>query len=95
MSTVVSLLFCVLLGVMVKVQGWWALLWFPVGFVSSLFISAQMILPVILGIPLAIKLVHTGKMRRGVFGAICLSPLIWCVVLIAASFGVGFFWPVA
>ena len=45
-----------LLGVMIKAHGVAALLWVPVGFVFGLFVTAQMVLPLLLGLPRAIRL---------------------------------------
>lgn len=95
MSTIVGLAFCLLLGVSTKASGIAALLWFPLGFFSALFVTAQMILPIIMGLPRAIRLVSTREMRGAVFGAILITPLIWFVLLFLVGFLVGFFWPSA
>ncbi len=91
MYGIVGLAFCLLLGVSIANQGWTAVIWVPVGFVFGLFATAQMVLPIILGLPRAIGLVVKGQMRPPVFGAIILTPVIWLVSLAAA----GFFWPAA
>jgi hypothetical protein len=91
MKTIVGLAFCVLLGVSIRGQGWTALLWVPAGFVFGLYATAQIVLPIILGLPRAIALVVKGQMRSAVFGAMILAPVIWLVSLAAA----GFFWPAA
>jgi hypothetical protein len=91
MYTIIALACCLLTGVMVRFQGITALLWVPVGLVFGLFVSAQQILPIIMGLPRAIRLVHNRQMRPAVFGRIILTPVIWFVLLFAA----GFFWPKA
>src|SRR6266542_4389577 len=93
MYTLTALVFCVLLGVMVRVQGWSALLWFPLGFVVSIFATAQMVLPLLLGFPRAIRLVSTQQMRAAVFGRILLTLLIWTVLIFGGLFAIGFLSP--
>lgn len=93
MSALIGLLFCVLLGVTVKVQGIAALLWFPLGFIVALYISAQIILPLLLGLPRAIGLVSKRQMRLGVIIRLLVTPLIWVVLVFGVLFLVGFFWP--
>src|SRR5947199_210191 len=48
---------------MVKAQGWFALLWAPLGFIIGLFVTARIALPILLGLPRAIQLVSSGEMR--------------------------------
>jgi hypothetical protein len=95
MWTIIGLLFCVLLGVMVKAQGFIALLWFPLGFVIGLFVSAQIVLPIVLGLPRAIRLVSRGAMRPAVYLRLLVTPFVWLVLLFAIFFLVGFSWPSA
>jgi hypothetical protein len=89
MYAIIGILFCLLLGIMVKEQGFAALLWVSLGFTIGLFVSAQIILPLILGPPRAARLVTKRQMRAAVFGRIIATPLIWLVAL----FVVGFLWP--
>ena len=89
MYAIIALVFCLLLGVMIKAQGITALLWVPLGFAIGLFASAQMLLPILMGLPRAIRLVAKRQMRSGVIGRIFVTPLIWFVLL----FVVGFLWP--
>ena len=91
MKSITGLTFCLLLGISIAGQGWTALFWVPIGFAFGLYATAQIILPIILGLPRAIALVVKGQMRSAVFGAIILTPVIWLVSLAAA----GFFWPAA
>ena len=95
MHTIVALAFCLLLGVMVKAEGISALLWTPLGFAFGLFITAQMLLPLILGLPRAVRLVAKGQMRAAVLGRILVTPIIWFALLIAVGFGLGILWPSA
>ena len=95
MNTIIGLTFCILLGVMIKAQGIAALLWVPIGFVFGLFVTAQMVLPLILGLPRAIRLVSKRQMRTAVFGSIILTPMIWLVQLTVGGFLLGWFWPSA
>jgi hypothetical protein len=89
MYAIIGLVFCILLGVMTRAQGVAALLWVPLGFAVGLFLSAQMILPLILGLPRAVRLVARRQMRAAVFAQIIAIPVIWSVAL----FVVGFLWP--
>ncbi len=95
MKAIIGLVLCMLLGVSIGHQGWTALFWVPLGFVFGVFTTAQVVLPLIQGLPTAIKLVAKGQMRPAVFGAIILTPVIWGVILAAAGFLVGWFWPAA
>ena len=93
MQAVIAILFCLLSGVIVAAQGIWALLWFPLGFVISLFITAQIALPIMLGLPRAIRLVSCGEMRSGVYPRLLFAPVLWIVLVFVIPFLVGFFWP--
>ncbi len=95
MKTIIALLFCFLLGGMVIAQGWIALVWFPLGFVISVFVTAQIALPIILGFPRAIRLVSRGEMRSAVYARLLIVPLLWVVMLFVIPFLIGFFWPSA
>jgi len=94
-QTITALLFFLLLGVMVKAQGWFALLWVPLGFVISLFVTAKIALPILLGLPRAIHLVSSGEMRAAVYRRLVFTPVLWIVHLSVILFLVGFFWPSA
>jgi hypothetical protein len=90
---VIALLFCLFLGVMLKVQGFSALLWLPVGFVISLYVTAQIALPVMLGMPRAIRLVANRQMRAGVFIRLLVVPAIWAMAVFGGLFLLGYFRP--
>lgn len=93
MQTIIALLFCLLLGVMLKVQGFSALLWLPFGFLISLYVTAQIALPLMLGMPRAIRLVAKRQMRAGVFFRLLVVPAIWAGVVFGGLFLLGYFWP--
>ena len=80
---------------MVKAQGWFALLWLPLGFITGLFVTAQIALPILLGLPRAIHLVSSGEMRAAVYRRLLFSPVLWIVHLSVILFLVRFFWPSA
>jgi len=94
-QTIIALLFFSLLGVMANAQGWFALLWVPLGFVISLFVTAKIALPILLGLPRAVHLVASGEMRAAVYRRLLFTPVLWIVQLAAIVFLVGFFWPSA
>jgi hypothetical protein len=94
-QTIIALLFCLLLGVMVKTQGWFALLWLPLGFAIGLFATAQILLPIMLGLPRAIRLVSRREMSSRVYTRLLITPILWVVALFVLLFLIGFFWPSA
>jgi len=95
MYALIGWAFSLLSGVMLVYQGISALLWTPLGGVIALYATAQIVLPLLLGIPRAIKFVRKGEMRPAVFGRIILAPISWLVILFIVSFGIGFCWPSA
>jgi hypothetical protein len=95
MNAIIGIAFCVLLVVSIKASGVGALLWFPVGFVVALFVAAQILLPITLGLPRAIRLVSRREMRAAIFGRLLLTPLVWFILLFVLLFLIGFFWPSA
>jgi len=94
-QTIIALLFCLLLGLMVKAQGWFAVVWVLLGFVIGFFIAARIALPILLGLPRAIHLVSSGEMRAAVFRRLLIPPLLWIVLLSVILFLVRFFRPSA
>jgi hypothetical protein len=76
-QTIIALLFCVALGVMVMAQGWSALLWVSLGFFVGLFVTARIALPILLGLPRAIRLVASGEMRAAVYRRLLFAPALW------------------
>ena len=93
MKAIIGVGFCLLLGYSVRSQGWGAFLWVPVGFGFALFAAAQIVLPLILGLPRAIGLVAKSQMRPAAFGALLLTPMVWFVALTVLGFVAGWFWP--
>src|ERR1700730_8394316 len=93
MYTIIAILFCLLLGLMIRAQGITALLWLPLGCAVALFATAQTILPILMGLPRAIRLVAKREMRAAVIGRIVVMPLVWFVLLFVAGFAFGFLWP--
>jgi hypothetical protein len=67
-----------------------ALRWFFVGFAFALFVTAHMLVPVILRLPRAVRLVSRGEMRGAVFGSILPTLLIWFAQLFVVLFLIGF-----
>ncbi len=95
MQTIIALLFCLALVVMVQAQGWFALLWLSLGFLISLFVTARIALPILLGLPRAIHLVSSGEMRAAIYRRLLLTPVLWIVLLSVILFLVRFFRPSA
>jgi hypothetical protein len=78
---------------MVQAQGLSGMLWVSVGFVIGLFVSARIALPILLGLPRAMRLVSSGEMRVAVYRRLLFAPVLWIVQLAVIVFLVGFFWP--
>ncbi len=93
MKTLASILFCLLLAGMLYAQGISALLWVPVGFVLGLFVTAQIVLPVLFGLPRAIGLVRKRRMRAAVFGRIIMTSVIWVLGTFVLFLSLGWFLP--
>jgi hypothetical protein len=94
-QTIIALLFCLVLGVTAMAQGWFAVLWVSLGFVIGLFVTARIALPILLGLPRAMRLVGSGEMRAAVYRRLLFTPVLWIVQLAVIVFLVGFFWPSA
>jgi len=92
-QTIIALLFCLLLGLMVKAQGWSGLPWVSLGFLVGLFLTARIALPILVGLPRAIRLVASGEMRAAVYRRLLFVPVVWIVPLAVIVFLLGFFWP--
>lgn len=84
-----SLLFIILLGYLTAKYGWIALLWVPIGFILGILASSNIILPFLLGFPLATSLIYKKEMRAGVFFALMRAPILWFIFL----FLLGYFFP--
>jgi hypothetical protein len=76
---------------MVQAQGWLGLIWVSLGFVIGLFVTARIALPVLLGLPRAMRLVASGEMRAAVYRRLLFTPVLWIVQLAVIVFLVGFF----
>jgi hypothetical protein len=76
-------------------QGWFAVLWVSLGFVIGLFVTARIALPILLGLPRAMRLVGSGEMRAAVYRRLLFTPVLWIVQLAMIVFLVRFFWPSA
>ena len=86
-----GLLFCIVTGILVAKFGWTSFLWAPLGFVFGLFSASQIILPILLGVPIATLKVIKKRMRPNVYFALLRTPLIWIAIL----FSFGWFFPYA
>lgn len=78
---------------MLKMQGISALVWLPLGFAIGLFVTAHVALPIMLGLPRAIRLVSRGAMRPGVYARLLAIPILWLIAVFGMLFLVGFFCP--
>ena len=93
MTKIIALAFCLLLGVSFGYEGWKAIIWVPAGFLVGLFGSAQILLPLILGLPRAVRFVANGRIRAAVFLPVLCKPLGFGFLLFAMAFLTGFFFP--
>ena len=95
MAKIFALLLCALTGVMIGVQGISAILWTPLGYFISLFITSQIWLPLLLGIPHAVRLIKNKMIRPAIIGRIILTPIMWIVLLVVVGAIFGYIWPKA
>src|SRR5215475_9839295 len=86
MNAIAHFAFCV----SIKPPGIAALLWFCAGFAVALFFTAHTLVPIIVRLPRAVRLVSRGEMRGAVFGSILLTLLIWFAQLFVVLFLIGF-----
>lgn len=93
MRTLIGLAFCYVLGFTLIKQGISALLWLPLGFAIGVYVAAQIVLPILLGLPRAAILVRKHQMRSAVFHGIVLRVVLWLVGCFGISFIAGFIWP--
>lgn len=84
-----SFIFIILLGYFTAQYGWVALLWVPGGFIIGILLSSNIILPVLLGVPLATSLIQKKQMKSTVFLSLLRAPIFWFVMM----FLIGFFLP--
>ena len=77
MYSIVGLFFCLLEGLLIAKFGWMALLWSTIGFLFSLYVSANIVLPLLLGIPMASSHISKNEMRPAVYFALIRAPFIW------------------
>ena len=94
-QTIIALLFCLVLVIMGRAQGWLGLLWVSLGFLIGLFVTARIAFPILLGLPRAIRLVASGEMRAAAYRRLLLTPVLWIVMLAVIVLLIGFFWPLA
>ena len=80
---------------MAMAQGWYALLWVPLGFFVSWFVIARIALPILLGLPRAIHLVSSGEMRAAVYRRLLFTPVLWIALLSVILFLLRTFRPSA
>lgn len=85
MYSIIGVLFCLLEGFLVAKFGWTALLWSPIGFFVGLFASANIVLPILMGIPMAISHTSKNEMRPRVFFALFRAPFIWITAFLLSA----------
>jgi amino acid transporter len=93
MKKIFGVLLIILMVIMARGESWWDLLWVPLGYFISLYITAQVILFPLMGIPMAIKRVSKKRMRRAVFFRILRTPVLWIIGIIIVGFLFGWFFP--
>ena len=81
MYSIIGAFFCILEGVLIAKFGWTALLWSPIGFIIGLFVSANIVLPILMGVPMAMSHVSKKEMKPGVYLALFRAPIIWTVLI--------------
>lgn len=92
---IIAMAFCLLLGVMTATHGVAALLWVPIGFAFGIFVTPQILLPLMLGLPRAAFLVAKRQMQAAVFIRIVFTALLFLALIFVVLFVIGFLWPKA
>ena len=93
MQALIGILFCVLLGVMVKVQGWFASL-AATRLLHRLVATAQIALPINgNACPARFASYPEARCGLGVYARLLAKPILWLVAVSGMLFLVGFFWP--
>lgn len=82
MYKISGVLFCILTGFLIGHFGWTAIIWTTLGYMVALFSTANIILPLLMGIPLASPLVKKKLMRPGIFIALFRAPIIWLTIIL-------------
>jgi hypothetical protein len=85
-ESIFALLCCALTGVMIAGVGPWALIWVPLGYVFGLFSTAQVVLPIVMALPIAIKPVINKQMRPSALLYIFIVPAVWLLSLAAIGY---------
>lgn len=80
-----------LLGILCVNFGWIALLWGPLGFIFGIYSTSNIVLPILMGAPLATSLILKKQMRPTVYFALLRAPLILFIIL----FLIGWLFPTA
>lgn len=88
MYSIVGIGFCILEGFLITRFGWMALVWSSIGVIFSFFVSASVVLPIVLGMPMASAHLSKKEMRPTVLLALLRAPILWAVLLF--SFGLIF-----
>jgi hypothetical protein len=86
MYSIVGVGFCILEGFLIARFGWMALVWSSIGVIVSVFVSSSVVLPIVLGMPIASRQVSKKEMRPTVLLALLRAPLIWAVLLFLFGF---------
>lgn len=94
MNSIIGILFFIFEVVLIGKYGWIAMLWSSIGFVAGLFISANIVLPILMGIPIAMSIVSKKEMKPKVFLALLRAPFFWTtlIFLLVYFFQSGYNW---
>jgi energy-coupling factor transporter transmembrane protein EcfT len=84
-----GILYCVLEGILVAHYGWMAIVWSTIGFIIGLFLTPNIVLPILMGMPIAFFYLLKKQIRPRVILALSITPLIWIIIL----FSLGWFFP--
>lgn len=85
-----SILVC---GVLVAATGWLALIWYPLGAIGSLFVFSNVLLPLLVGIPFALRFDKAQLAMSGLLATVVFRGLFAIAFWAAAFWGVFFTWP--
>lgn len=82
MYKIFALLYCFLLGTLISQYGWIAIIWTSIGYIFALFATSNIVLPPLMGVPLALPLVRKKLMKPSIFIGLLKAPIIWLTAII-------------
>lgn len=86
MYKIVGIVFFILECILIVFYGWIAIIWSSIGYLFGMYSTSNMVLPIIIGLPVAFRLVLKKRMRPIIFLVLFRAPIIWSIGLIILGF---------